>query len=89
MGTSELSGRGHPLSIPNLKVSQAVWQLIRFLTSDFNPSAAYDRVAVVEDGCLPGRDGPLRFVKRDKDMVGPGHFDHRRRCCESRQPPRP
>ena len=34
-----------------------------------DPAAAHDRIAVVEDDRLPGRNRALRFVKSDQDLV--------------------
>ena len=40
-----------------------------------DPTAAYDFVAIVEDGRLAGGDGALRSIKRRKNFVLARHFN--------------
>src|ERR1051326_2027576 len=42
------------------------------MNSSFYPSAAENKIAIVENRALPGGDGALRLVETHLDPVGPG-----------------
>ncbi len=45
------------------------------LATALNPAPADDHVSVIEHGGLPGRDGPLRLVESDQDLIRPGGLE--------------
>src|SRR6266567_6487249 len=43
-----------------------------------DPAAAHHDLPIVEYGCLAGRDGALRLIKGDQDLVAASSLNH---CC--------